>query len=211
MVINFYGEGCFKVQSGEFTLLTDPFEKNTGLTPPRLKSNLILKTLVPFPPEVFWYENDSKEIVGAGEYNIGEITIKGFFLAEESTEKYSKIIYLADIEGCRLCFLGHLSVIPEPSVLEFLEGIDILFIPAGGKPFLEQKLAIKLLRQLEPKIIIPSFFKIASLKRQSDDIKEFLQEFNGPKDKEIKRQDKFSIRQSGLRDIASTEVVVLIA
>lgn len=211
MVINFYGEGCFKAQSGEFTLLTDPFEKSTGLTPPRLKPNLILKTLVPFPPETFWREEGLKEIVGAGEYNIGEITIKGFFLTQESTEKYSKIIYLVDIEGCRLCFLGHLSSVPEPSVLEFLEKIDILFIPAGGKPFLEQKLAAKLLKQLEPKIVIPSFFKISSLKRKSDDIKDFLQELNGPKGKEIKKQDKFSIRQSGLKDIVSAEIVVLSA
>jgi len=35
MVITFYGEGCFKIQSGEFSVLIDPFDAQTGLMPPR--------------------------------------------------------------------------------------------------------------------------------------------------------------------------------
>jgi len=37
MVISFYGEGCFKIQSGEAVVLIDPPSPQSGLTAPRFK------------------------------------------------------------------------------------------------------------------------------------------------------------------------------
>ena len=132
-----------------------------------------------------------------------------FFVLKESTDKFLKTIYLVDIEDARLCFLGHLSDVPEPSVLEYLEEIDILFVPAGGEPFMEQKPAIKLARQLEPKIIIPSFFRVPSLKRKTGDLKIFLEEFNGPKGGLAKEQDKLTIKKKEIDAMKAAEVVAL--
>ena len=79
MIINWYGEGCFKVQTGGLVLLTDPFLSQTGLTPPRGKFDIVLKTLIPLP--LSQQENkEEKVILGAGEYEIKGIEIKGFSL-----------------------------------------------------------------------------------------------------------------------------------
>ncbi len=210
MVINFYGEGCFKIQSGNLVILSDPFDKNIGLTPPRMKTDITLKTFSPLPfPEKAKDTEETELIVGAGEYNIKGIIINGFAVVKESTEKFLKTIYLVDIEDLRLCFLGHISNSLEPSILEYLEKVDILFVPAGGEPFIEQKSAVKLTKQLQPKIIIPSFFRIPSLKRKADDLKIFLAELNGLKGELIKEQDKLTVKKKEVAAIKTTEVTVL--
>ena len=208
MIITFYGEGCFKIQSGETTLLTDPFDNKSGLTPPRIKPDILIKTITPFPiTDQILTQETGKSIYGPGEYNIKEADIYGFLLPKESEESFFKTVYSVKIEGISLCFLGHISQNPEPSFLEHLGSVDILFIPAGGEPFIDQKSAIKLIKQIEPKIIVPSFFKLPGLKRQSSDIKIFLEEFNH--NQKTDPQEKLSIKKKEFNEIKSAQIIVL--
>ena len=113
------------------------------------------------------------------------------------------------MEGINLCFLGHISETPEPAILEHLEEIDILFIPAGGEPFINQKSAAKTVKQTEPKIVIPSFYKIPGLKRTAGDISAFLEEFNGEKTKQKETQEKLVVKKKDLAGIKKTEIIIL--
>ncbi|OGM89934.1 hypothetical protein A3J77_00415 [Candidatus Wolfebacteria bacterium RBG_13_41_7] len=209
MVITFYGEGCFKIQSGEFSILTDPFDAQIGLTPPRFKADLILNTIT---SASFFEKNNSvavPEIIGPGEYNINNADVSGFQLIKESSSEFFKTAYSLKLEDINLCFLGHISEIPEPSVLEHLGETDIIFIPAGGAPFIDLKSAVKLIKQLQPKIVIPSFFKVSSLKRKAGDIKEFLEELNGVKEKIGEAVEKLTIKRKDLAEIKKTQITVL--
>lgn len=208
MVITFYGEGCFKVQSGDFTVLTDPFDAKTGLTPPRFKADVVLKTLSPVSQYSAANPDPQFSINGPGEYNIKDADFSGFFLEKESSDKFVKTVYLAKVEGINLCFLGHVSEALEPAILERLENIDILFIPAGGSPFLNQKAAAKTAKQIEPKMIIPCFFKIPSLKRPSEKIDGFLEEFYGSK-KEVEPQEKITVKKKDFETVKKAEIAVL--
>ena len=206
MIITWYGEGCFKIQSGEFTALTDPIDSKTGLGAPCFKADVTLKTINPFP---LTEEKDNENgvlILGAGEYNIKDANISGLLLEKESSQNFFKTVYLLEIEGIKICLLGHLSETLEPAVLEHLEDVDILIIPAGGKPFIDEKAAVKLIKQIQPKIIIPSFFKIPGLKRQSADVKNFLEELNH---KKYETQEKLTIKKKELIEMKTSEVVVL--
>jgi L-ascorbate metabolism protein UlaG (beta-lactamase superfamily) len=207
MVITFYGEGCFKIQSGELTILTDSFDSKIGLTAPRFKPDIVLKTLTPIPIAQPLAPDIQYLVHGPGEYNFQNINIAGFALMKESTENFLKTIYLIEVEGVKLCFFGHLSEMPEPAILEHLEEIDILFVPAGGKPFLDQKSVVKLIRQINPKIVIPAFFKIPGLKRPAADLKVFFEEFNHKF--EIEPQEKLSIKKKDLSGIKSSQLIVL--
>lgn len=211
MVISFYGEGCFKIQSGEKNILIDPPTTASGLTAPRFKADIILKTLTSFPiAEQLIEKSDGQLIYGPGEYDIESaswrIKISGIELAKESSKEFFKTIYLLETESVKICFLGHISQMPEPDILEQLEEIDILFIPAGGKPFIEQKIAAKLIKQISPKIVIPAFFKITGLKRPADDLKIFLEEANGYKKEQ---QEKLTVKRKDLDGINKTEIVAL--
>jgi L-ascorbate metabolism protein UlaG (beta-lactamase superfamily) len=208
MVITFYGEGCFKLQSGDFSVLTDPFDSQTGLTPPRFKTDIILKTLKPVSLKTSPQSPAQFLIETPGEYNVKDASITGFFLVKESSDKFIKTVYLLEMENIRLCFLGHLSEMPDSTIFEHMEEIDILFIPAGGAPFIDQKSAVKIIKQIQPKIVIPCFFKIPSLKRPSDKIEIFLEEY-GQKEKQAGAQEKLAIKKKDLAGIKKTEIIAL--
>ena len=205
MTITFYGEGCFKIQSGETVVLTDPPEAASGLTPPRFKADVTLKTLSSAKNQ----KTSASQIIGAGEYNISGINIFGFPIPEESNDKILKTVYIVEIEDIRLCFLGHIAGTLDPIIVEHLGEVNVLFMPAGGQPFIDQKTAVRLVKQIEPKIVIPSFFKIPGLKRKSDDIKVFLEEFNSKKEKSATAQDKLTIKKKDLESFKSAQIIAL--
>ncbi len=214
MVISFYGEGCFKIQSGETVVLIDPPSPQSGLTPPRFKFDVLLKTLASNEEIESGFSNDASDgfkIIGPGEYDIKDVIISGYGLANESTDKFIKTIYLLEIEGIKMCFLGHISETLATDVAEHLEEIDVLFIPAGGKPFIEQKMAVKLIKQTAPKIVVPSFFKISGLKRPSADLKIFLEEggYLPAQAGKAEVQEKLTIKKKDLAEIKKTKVVSL--
>lgn len=145
MVITHFGDGCFRLQSGERTLLLDP---NTN----RLKGDVVLKTIaaVDALPE-------AHEAIFPGEYEIAGVEIRGWGVERESTEKFIKSIYAVLWEDMRFVFLGHLS---KPIDDDFTEGMsepDVLIVPASGGHFLSAAEAAKIAKRLEAGIVIPSF------------------------------------------------------
>lgn len=172
MVINWYGEGCFKVVSGPLTLMSDPFESGTGLTPPRFKTDLILKT-GGFGAYASEKEAESRLVSGPGEYEVKGIEVSGYPAVGAAGPAGTGAVYVARMEEMRLVFLGGLAAALTPDVEEELMGAHILFVPAGGAPYLEAKDVATLIKKLEPKIAVASLFKIPGLKRQAGDLKEF--------------------------------------
>lgn len=211
MVINWYGEGCFKVQTGGVTLLTDPFGREAGLTPPRFRADIVLRTLSSAGEVKFGSDAVSSgfEISGPGEYEAKGVEILGYPLSGGSSPGAIKTAYLVSAEGLRLGFLGHLSAAPAAGETENLEGVDILVVPAGGKPYLEQEAAAKLVRQIAPKIVIPSFHKAPGLVRKADDLKEFLRELGteGKRRNGGEAEEKLTVRRNDLP--ATLEVAAL--
>lgn len=151
MVINYFGGGAFKLQSGETSLLVDP-ESN------RLKADVVLKTLAPaqFLADEATAQN---EISFPGEYEIKGIEVLGLPVPEESSEKFVKTAYLVKWEEMKFAILGHISKPLSPGLLEKLDDPDIVLLPVGGGHFLEPEVAAKLVKQLEPAVAIPAFYK----------------------------------------------------
>lgn len=210
MIINWYGEGCFKIQTGGLTLITDPFDSSIGLTPPRGKADAVLKTLTSWPLEEERGKKkeeseDGKMISGAGEYEIKGIEVRGWPLLKESSEKFFKTSYKIVAEEMTLGFLGHLSEELSPEANQNLKEADLLFIPAGGKPFLNQEAAAKLVKQLNPKIVVASFFKTPGLKRASSDWKALAKEM----DQKPETLEHLTVKRKEVREQKGTKLVVL--
>ena len=146
MIVTYFGDACFRLQSGERSLLVNPISN-------RLKADAVLRTIIApdaVPPP--------DEIVFPGEYEVGGIDIRGFGVPVESTEKYLKTIYLVTWEDVRFALLGHLSTMPGDDVIEEMSEPDVLVLPVGDH-FLADADAAKLLKKLEPSVTIPSFYK----------------------------------------------------
>ena len=134
------------MQSGETSLLLDP-------TGNRLKADLILKTAAGTGE----LDGTTDTISFPGEYEVKGIEVEGYGSVEESTPKIVKTIYAVSWEEMRFVFLGQLASIPEADVLERIGNPNVLIIPVNGDHFFDPEAAAKLIKQIEPKVAIPSF------------------------------------------------------
>jgi L-ascorbate metabolism protein UlaG (beta-lactamase superfamily) len=147
MVLNYFGEGCFRLQSGELSVLVNP---NSN----RLKADVTLRTLTTNEAPA-----TADEINFPGEYEVKGIEIQGFPIPGESNEKYTKTIFAITWEEMRFVVLGHLSGPLPAAMIEDLGEPDVLFVPTGDSHFIEAGDAAKLIKQLEPKVIVPIYYK----------------------------------------------------
>ena len=208
MTINWYGEGCFKIVENGVTITTDPVESFTGLSAPRFKTDVILKTIMnPLSPEddkpIAQNDGETVVVAGPGEYEVKGIQITGWPLMKSSGKDTLRSIFRIKTDDMTVGVLGHLAEFNEPEILEELGDIDVLLIPGGGSPFITAEAAAKLVRQIEPRVVIPCFFKVPGLKRKSDDVAEFLKELG------MKSQptEKFSAKHKELGE--KMQLVVL--
>ncbi|MEX1014430.1 MAG: MBL fold metallo-hydrolase [Candidatus Paceibacterota bacterium] len=149
MIITYNGDNYFKLQSGDKSILIDPTDKRSFKG-----SNLIINTVRPAVTEpeddIFWIDHQ-------GEYEVEGIFVKGW--QSDWDGEVEKTIYRVDFEEIKFAILGQLTKNPKPESLEGLDNIDIMIIPGGGEPYIEEGLASKVARQVEPALIIPSLFK----------------------------------------------------
>jgi L-ascorbate metabolism protein UlaG (beta-lactamase superfamily) len=170
MVITYQGGQCFKVSFGDTTIAFDPISKKSKLTPVKFGADAAFISMR--HPDF----NGREQVVhgarepfvadGPGEYEIGEVTARGFGM--ETTydkEKRFNTIYQVQLEGMNMVFLGALGN-PEidPKILGELGDIDILFVPIGGGEVLDVPQASKLAVKLEAKLIIPMHYDNTQLK-----------------------------------------------
>lgn len=152
MVITYHGDNYFKIQSGNTTLLLDPTNQRSFKgARVVVNSECPARVSPPSPDEkLFWIDHQ-------GEYEVEGILIRGWRTASRSGKE--KTIYRVDFEGFRLAFLGSITEEPSTEFRGHLRAVDVVIIPAGGKPFISQRTAAIFVRQIEPAIIIPSLFK----------------------------------------------------
>ncbi len=206
MVITHHGGQCFKVSFGDTTLAFDPISKKSKLSPAKFGSDIALVSLYHSDfngiDQVSHGNRQPFVIDGPGEYEIGEVTVRGFGVRTTYDKKECfNTIYQVTLEGMNLVFLGALSD-PEidPKILGELGDIDILFLPIGGGDVLEVPQASKLAVKLEAKCVIPMNYHKEALDA-------FLKE-EGETNGGGKPQEKLTIKK---KDVASMsgEVVVL--
>ena len=185
MVITHFGNGSYRLQSGETSILLDP-ENN------RLKADIVLKTLVS-TAEPTVENGDTNAISFPGEYEIKEIEITGFPIAGESTEKFVKTAYVVLWEDMKFVLLGHLSKPVDATLMEEFAEPDVLILPAGGGHFLEPEVAAKMTKQLEASVVMPSFAKnpdafLKALGKKTEPSEKFVfkkKDLIGEKDKPV--------------------------
>ena len=174
MVITYLGNGSFRLQSGDTSLLFNPNNN-------RLKADVILRSLAGSgTDELLDHVSDGGMTISfPGEYESRGIEIAGFPIAGESTEKFIKTAYKILFEGMTFVFLGHLSRPLDALLMEEFSEPDVLILPVGGGHFLEPEIAAKMTKQLEARIVIPSFTKNAdaflkALGRKTEAIDKFV-------------------------------------
>ena len=211
MIITWLGQSCFKIQSGELVIVIDPFSKDIGLTPPRFRADLVLVT---------HGHNDHSNvealggepflISGPGEYEVKEVFVQGIETFHDKTqgqERGLNTIYKIAIEDLNILHFGDFGEGEiRDETLEEIDEVDILLIPVGGKYTIDAKEAVKIVKQIEPRLVIPMHYKIPGLKLDLEGVERFLKEIES----KAEPREKLVIKKKDIGEEEKTEVVVLL-
>lgn len=198
MIIQYYGLSCFKITtkpdgrgSGDITIFFAPFDKTTGLRPPQGSADVVF-----IPHDSSSYNNAASLKNNPQIFTMpGEYAIKGMSAigtpAEADMHGGQKqgltTIFTLNSEELTLCHLGALGSDLNAEQFEKIGDVDILFIPIGDPNGLSAKVAEKICRSIEPRIIIPMHYQIKGIKENFNDKSEFCAEIgNCPKTNEQK-------------------------
>jgi len=129
--------------------------------------------------------NTSKELKGAGEYEVSGISVIGI-KTEEGT------IFVYEVDGFRICSLDGITKKLIDSKLSQIGDIDILLVPVTSE-------SIEMTQQLESYYIIPLGYK------NEEELDKFLKESGLV----VERLSKFSIKKEELIEDSTAQVIVL--
>lgn len=211
MVISWYGQACFKLQSGQKTIIIDPFDKKIGLAPPATNADMVLMTHDHFDHNNAGTIKGSPFVIqGAGEYEYQDVRVIGidsYHDNEKGKERGLNVIYVVQYEGLRVVHMGDLGQheLTDEQV-DRIGGIDVLLIPVGGVYTINGKQAAGIVHQVQPRMVIPMHYKIPSFTIDLETAESFLAEM-GAKDQEP--QEKITVKKKAQQEDERTEIVVL--
>jgi len=172
MTIQWYGHSCFRLESKGLSILIDPFSKEIGLRPPKIKDDVILVSHNHYDhadtsdasPETIIIKNP-------GEYEVKGAYIEGiqsFHDNSGGSERGLNIIFIIRFDGMKVCHMGDFGQNDlEGHQLEKIGNVDILLLPVGGTYTIDGKQAVRLVRKIEPKIVIPMHYSVPDLKQRN--------------------------------------------
>ena len=213
MQIHYFGLSSFKIQTKEATVITDPFDKESGLLSPRgaadiiilsEKNNKLYNATSGFSGEPFLVDDP-------GEYDLKGVTIAGIPLKQgDDTTKDGKPRYvtavLIESEDIRILNLSHIREFSmKEDDLEGLGEIDILILPVGGNSVMTAKDASKIVHEIEPNIVIPSHYSTEGLSLPYEKIDGFLKEMGG----KYETMEKLLIKKKDIVPDQVKKIIVL--
>lgn len=187
MTISWHGFNYFRLKNGEHTLVINPYALDKATKFSKAKGDVILFSDSSQVAKIKM-DSDSFVIDSQGEYEVKDVFVYGKALN-------GNIIYYIIFEDIKIAFLGEFGHEElANSYLELVEGADILIVPVGGGDLTTAKEAAKIIRQVEPRIVIPSCHKAGSFKLKADDVLDFIKEISTKPEIE----DKFKIKKKDL-------------
>ena len=208
MDINWLGHSCFKIRGKQASIITDPFPPNLGYSLGKPTADIV--TVSHQHPSHNYQQGvggEHKLITVPGEYEIKGVLIIGiatFHDAEGGQKRGKNTIYIMDVDGVAICHLGDLGHVLTTEQVEEIDDVDVLLLPVGGVSTIDASMAAEVIRQLEPKVVVPMHYKTPVLNRELGPVEKFLKEMGIER---LDSQPKLSLTPSSLP--ASTQVFLL--
>jgi len=208
MDINWLGHSCFKIRGRQASIVTDPYPPDLGYSLGKPSADIVT---ISHQHTSHNYKQgvggDYRLITGPGEYEIRGVLIIGiatFHDAEGGQKRGKNTIYLMDVDGVAICHLGDLGHVLTAEQVEEIDDVDVLLLPVGGVSTIDASMAAEVIRQLEPKVVVPMHYKTPVLNRELGPVEKFLKEMGIER---LDSQPKLSFTPSSLP--VSTQVFLL--
>lgn len=208
MDISWLGHSCFKIKGNHATVITDPYPPSLGYSLGKPTARIVtVSHQHPGHSYVQGIGGEPKPVTKPGEYEISGILIIGvatFHDGEGGGKRGKNTIYLMEVDEVSVCHLGDLGHVLTAEQVEEIGNVDVLLLPVGGVSTLNAPMATEVIRQIEPKAVVPMHYKTQALNRELEPVERFLKEMGV---KEISSQPKLSLTKSSLP--VSTQVFLL--
>ena len=195
--IEYKGGNAVIITTKKSKLVIDPKISLIGL------KDLAVKDAIELATEERFVVTDGEAritIDSPGEYGIGGFDIRGIAAQrhiDEEKEPFASTMYRVEVGDTRIGVVGNIFGKLSDDQLEELGILDILIIPVGGNGYtLDATDAVKLVRKIDPKIVIPVHYADSGLKYEvpQDDIKTFISELGAA----VEIMPKYKQKQSSI-------------
>jgi L-ascorbate metabolism protein UlaG (beta-lactamase superfamily) len=157
MEIQYYGANCVRLVTKKASITIDDNLKDLGLKSVTKKGDIVLFTGAhgEAPEEV------KLVIDHPGEYEVSDTSVQAIAARAHIDEANQKSATMFKIigEDVRVAVVGHIYPDLTDAQLEALGTVDVIIIPVGGNGFtLDPIGALKIIKKIEPKLVIPTHY-----------------------------------------------------
>jgi len=208
MDISWLGHSCFRIKGSHVIVITDPYSPDLGYSLGKPTARIVtVSHQHPGHSYIKGIGGGPRLVIRPGEYEINGVLIIGiatFHDADKGEKRGKNTAYLIEVDEVSICHLGDLGHVLTAQQVEEIGNVDVLMLPVGGVSTINASVAAEVVRQLEPKVVVPMHYKTSALNRELEPVESFLKEVGV---KQVEPQPKLSITKSSLP--LSTQVFLL--
>ncbi len=165
MELQFYGANCVAVSGKNVRLVIDDNLASLGAKSVTKDSDVVLVT----SPIIKLAEKASPKLLidGPGEYEVSDVSVYGIAARGHMDEAGSlkATMYKLVYNEVSVLITGHIYPELSEQQLEQIGEVDAMLVPVGGNGYtLDAVGALKLVRSIEPRLVIPTHYDDKSLK-----------------------------------------------
>ncbi|NTW15491.1 MAG: MBL fold metallo-hydrolase [Candidatus Moranbacteria bacterium] len=187
MNIQYYGDYCFKITTKpagrateDVVIFTDLPGKSTGIRSPFGHADIVLLShLDPTDDALSGLKDDPVIIHTPGEFaakGVGILGYPSFRDQNGGVDRGQNTVFVFDSEDVRLAYLGAIGHPLDEKTVERIGDVDILFVPVGGGEALDPKKIDGIIRDIEPKLVIPMHYALSGASISAEGRETFCRE-----------------------------------
>jgi L-ascorbate metabolism protein UlaG (beta-lactamase superfamily) len=208
MEIKYLGHSCFRIKGKNTTVITDPYAPDLGYIMGKQAANIVsISHQHAGHNFTEGIGGEPRIVTRPGEYEIGDAILIGlptFHDSEKGIIRGKNVIFVIAMDDLVVCHLGDLGHALKEDEIEEIGNVDILLVPVGDMSALNASNAARLVRQIEPGIVIPMHYKLPQSNRELEPVERFFAEMGAS---EVVPQPKLNVTKANLP--LPTQVVVL--
>ena len=208
MEITWLGHSCFRIRGKQSTVITDPFSPGMGYSLGKASANIVTVSHQHLDHNYSIGIGGIPHVVSRpGEYEISGVLIIGlatFHDTSKGADRGKNTVFVMETEELSICHLGDLGQPLTDSQIEEIGKVDVLMVPVGGIVTINAAAAAAMVRQMEPRIVLPMHYKTPVFQGELEPVDNFLREFGT---QQAAPQPKLNINKNNLP--LTTQVILL--
>ncbi len=163
MDIEFFGANCIRLTSKKASVVVDDNLAHIGGKSITRDADVVVST----QDVLAVTESKELKITAAGEFEVQGMSVKGVQARAHTDQpgERTATMYKFMADDAHVLVVGHVYPELDDTQLEAIGRVDVMIVPVGGNGFTLDPLgALKLIRKIEPSVVVPTQYAISGLK-----------------------------------------------